>query len=282
MKPFKLYTIFASLSLMLCTSVFAKTIMMSNDVIALVLPLNQEIRVEFPEMVLELDMPTEVREKVETFLKPDGVLYLKATDLIGKTKRLIVTTAAGDVLLIDVTTASSIPESDKVITIIDPKNISSVRPEPIDPQAHLPAVLKGRYDSSDTDNGTTQTQGQHYSYAEMAAYAMQHYIGPTRLISNLPAKRVKNARPSGRLLRVWSDRVKMTVLNSWLLDEYYITAIQVFNVSNQPLAFDPRAIRGRYLFVATLHDVLQPKGSMQDRTVWVFISSEPFAQAVRR
>lgn len=50
-------------------------------------------------------------------------------------------------------------------------------------------------------------------------------------------------------------------------------------LSNDPVTFDPRAIRGNFRFVATLHETLQPRGHQEDTSIWVFISDVPFNQA---
>jgi hypothetical protein len=113
----------------------------------------------------------------------------------------------------------------------------------------------------------------------MAAFAMQHYLGPARLISGLPAAKVKNGFIGKHLLRVWQGKVQLKVLDSWHYQGQYITAVQARNTGIDPVTFDPRAIRGRFLFVATLHETLQPRGHQDDTTIWVFISDVPFNQA---
>ena len=73
--------------------------------------------------------------------------------------------------------------------------------------------------------------------------------------------------------------MQLKVLDSWHYQGQYITAVQARDTGIDPITFDPRAIRGRFLFVATLHETLQPRGHQDDTTIWVFISDVPFNQA---
>ena len=51
-----------------------KDITLSNDPVSITLPVNREIRIEFPEAVIDLNVPTAVSERLQTLLKPNGAL----------------------------------------------------------------------------------------------------------------------------------------------------------------------------------------------------------------
>lgn len=290
MNVFKNTILFSTLAVVTAVQAAqARDVMLSNDPVPVALPLSQEIRIEFPEMVMDLNIPSEVDEHLTTLLTPQGVLYWKATAAFEK-NRAIATTAAGDVILLDLSyQKNALPQDDTVIRLRgrDNQTVSvSVQPEPQAGTANIaspaPAGLPDfiARELSQEAGGHAEAQKPEYSYADLAAFAFQHYLGPARLISDVPATRIKVKPPkSGNLLRMWSDRVQMRVLNGWTYENFYITAIRVRNVSSIPLSFDPRAIRGRFLFAATLREVLEPRGSAADTTIWILISDRPFHKA---
>ena len=266
---------------------YGKDITLSNDPVQITLPVNREIRIEFPEAVIDLNVPAAVGERLQTLLKPNGALFWKATGQISNS-RAIATTAAGDVILLDLHTAPSAKDDELVYRLLTPAMTQVVQAQNATPaqaarQAGLPDFLVGELlggNGMDSGGGVTLTDAaSQYDYTDMAAFAMQHYLGPARLISNLPATKVKNGFIGKHLLRVWQGKVQLKVLDSWLYQGQYITAVQARNTGIDPVTFDPRAIRGNFRFVATLHETLQPRGHQEDTTIWVFISDVPFNQA---
>ena len=264
-----------------------KDITLSNDPVPITLPVNREIRIEFPEAVIDLNVPTAVSERLQTLLKPNGALFWKATGPISNS-RAIATTAAGDVILLDLHTAPSAKDDELVYRLLTPAMTQVVQAQNATPaqaarQAGLPDFLVGELlggNGMDSGGGVTLTDAaSQYDYTDMAAFAMQHYLGPARLISNLPATKVKNGFIGKHLLRVWQGKVQLKVLDSWRYQGQYITAVQARNTGIDPVTFDPRAIRGNFRFVATLHETLQPRGHQEDTSIWVFISDVPFNQA---
>lgn len=263
------------LSAFLAAPLFGKDVPLNNEPVQVVLPVNQEIRIEFPEMVTDLNVPVAANDRLQTLLKPNGVLHWKATGTISDS-RVIATTAAGDVILLDIRTGT-LPDNDHVIRLVTAAMMqATITPQVMPPNDSLPPFINAQLGNGD---GNTAAAADEYDYSELAAFAFQHYLGPARLVSGIPATRVKVPLIGKHLLRVWGDHLQLRVLNSWLYQGQYITAVQVRNTGIDPITFDPRAIRGHFLFIATLHEVLQPRGSADDTTVWVFISDRPFSQA---
>ncbi|SUO96674.1 DUF3438 family protein [Suttonella ornithocola] len=267
--------------LTLAHTLSAKEILLSNAPVNVALPMNQEIRIEFPETVIDLNLPTELTDSVDTFLKPDGVLFWKAKRSITNS-RVIATTAAGQVILLDIHTTPNVSQDqdEQVLQLITSEQLAqrkSIAPET--DNSDVPEVLRGNYD---LDNGQSSAKKRSPNYIDLARFAYQHYIGPTRLIENLPATRLKTPiLGKFRFLRVWNNRLDISILNAWRYDKYYITAVGVKNKGHIAYRFDPRAIRGNFEFVSALYEVLEPRGMKYDRDVWVFISLMPFEQAIR-
>ncbi|MCP5076232.1 MAG: DUF3438 family protein, partial [Rhodobacteraceae bacterium] len=81
-------------------------------------------------------------------------------------------------------------------------------------------------------------------------------------------------------LRIQSKYLEVQPLAQWKLGERYVTAVAVYNKSAQAVEFDPRALRGKPLFVAALHPTLRPAGSGHNGTVWAVVTDQPFNQTV--
>lgn len=273
MKPITV----SALLILIPLAALAKTLVIGNEPIKVTLPINQELRIEFPEAVLDLNLPAALDQSLDTFLKPDGVLYWTAKAPVHG--RAIATTADGTVILLDLDTRDRVSDEARVIRLIAPKQIKRTQITPggsggQDDQ--LPAVLR---DTRDNDAAVTGGPDP-ISYATLARFVLQHYLGPRRLIMKLDATRLDKPSPEGRLLRVWNDRVGARVLDAWKYQNLYLTAVLVHNRTSSPYHFDPRAIRGRYLFVAALDPVIAPRGALYDDSIWVFISGIPFARAL--
>lgn len=290
------YTMSAVLfaSFMIIGSAIGKEIVIGKAPIPVVMQPGHEIRVEFPETIINLNIDAEADNALETLLKPDGTLLWKATRNFANS-RALATTAKGDLIVLDIKTGQT---NEKVYQLVRKKTEATAtvptEPERVpnkDPYVLMPDFLRQSYETGskkvDANNRVLpqaeQEKRKPASYTDMAAFAMQHYIGPTRLITDLPAQRVKHKLTSAklnRLIRVWQNRLRLRPLDVWVLDKHYITAIKVKNISAQPYHFDPRAIRGRFQFVASLRDVLPPLGSANNETVWVFITSAPLEKSL--
>lgn len=335
MKPLKKTTV-AALLACACISVTAyadtgqtnqqtiRSIVINKDPIQIEVPVDSEIRIEFPEALINLNIEEPANSALKTLLKPDGTLYWKATYDF-ENSRALATTAAGELIILDV--KSSEPSNEKIIYQLQDAKAAAQSPVTIrpvnttqgtkqrskkdvkkattsvttnsrrqtpqqtqqnaaadlsnqDPYALMPAFLKAKYQGETATSKPSSAQAQkQYSYADMAAFAMQHYIGPARLIEPIPASRIKPRTPKTRLIRVWNSDLNFKMLNQWVMNKQFITALKVKNVGNTAYHFDPEAIRGNYVFVAALQGTLPPYGSINNETVWVFITNEPFYKA---
>ncbi len=275
---------------------FGKEVVIGKGPIPIILQPGHEVRIEFPETIINLNIEAEADNALKTLIKPDGTVLWKATRDF-PLSRALATTAKGELIVLDIKTGKTNEQVIKLVrkqsSAMRPAGMTNTTPEKVpnqDPYVLMPDFLRQQYDtggiSVDADNmliATEAKKSKPVSYTEMAAFAMQHYIGPKRLIAELPAQRIKNNLSTAklnRLIRVWNQKLKLSPLNTWVLDEHYITAIKVKNISSSYYYFDPRAIRGRFQFVASLHDALAPYGSAENETIWVFITAAPLAKSM--
>ena len=114
-----------------------------------------------------------------------------------------------------------------------------------------------------------------------ARFALAHYSGPARLIPKLDATPVA-VRPIA--VRAWvrwpAASLQIRPLRQWQAGTLHVTALGVDNPGSRSVPFEPKALRGRLLFVAALHPTLEPAGSGHHGTVWAVVTEQPFNQAV--
>lgn len=131
--------------------------------------------------------------------------------------------------------------------------------------------------------GGAQVVNAGSDYHQMVRYGFRHYVGPARLIGDDLGKPVKVGKGdvAASLLRMNDGRLTVKPLKQWVIGDSYLTVLLVNNRSASAVEFDPRGIRGRWMFAAALYPVLEPRGSRFDQTLWALISAEPFDQARR-
>jgi hypothetical protein len=117
-------------------------------------------------------------------------------------------------------------------------------------------------------------------YVALARFALAHYSGPERLIPPLDAARVPVGPVDARWVRASAGAVTVRPLAQWQVGARYVTALDVRNRGAWPAPFEPRALRGAWVFAAALQPTLGPAGSGHHRTVWAVITEQPFNQAV--
>ena len=116
----------------------------------------------------------------------------------------------------------------------------------------------------------------------LSRFALSHHIGPERLIPEPPRADVTSVsiKPVNlkRFVRFNRD-IAAQPLKQWKVGDYYVTTVRVVNQGPDRYQFDPRGLRGQFVFVATLSTVLEPAG-LASETVWSVISKKPFSLAV--
>ncbi len=230
--------------------------------IKITLPVGIERRIEFPAPIGDLKIPAPIADPVSRIqLTPDGRLYWLAT-IPWETQRVIAQTADGYIYLLDVQASEEYGEPNPLI-IEHPKAGDAKRyaPENIAPK-------KG------------------YDYVDLTRFAAQHMHGPARLIKPLPGVTrvpVKQRRVD-HLFR--GDQLRAEPVAQWRSPrpQMYVTAVKVTNKTRYPVALQPLNLRnnegGTWLFAASHHPGLNPRGMLGDSSFWYLVSRMPFGQAV--
>lgn len=276
------------LPIFLLCSVFVKVkaaeVILSEQPIEMRLPVNKEMIIKFPEAVTHTNtLNPDAAKNFASLLTPDGVLYLTANKPFDKT-RMIAELVDGRLVMLDLFAAAEGPYEN--LTIINkpkqspkPVNKPQKTEEPPPQNPYKPDFL--RDGTAKTRSGTTGGN-ESGAYYRMVQFGFRHFVGPQRLIGESMGKQIYQGKKTvNGMLRLYGDRLRVQKLAEWQIHDRYLTVLLVNNLSHTVIEFDPRAIRGRWMFAAALYPVLEPRGRQFDQTLWALISAVPFEQARR-
>lgn len=250
-------------------------IIWQGDPIHVQLKPKQELRINFPEPIVELDVPEALEQSSQIVLTPTGELFWTANGEFRKT-RVLATSVSGVLYQFDVETHPR-RQTQSPLTIIDPVLLQTT-PQPPTQRALNEAAAEAIIPSFLKNNGAGQSRQAANSFVKLSRFAFSHYAGPQRLIPNIGATQVEvRSVPNTELLRGLISALSVRPLAQWQVADRYVTALGVFNKSTQSISFDPRVLRGNFLFAASLKPQLRSKSG----TVWTVISTKPFNEAIR-
>ena len=273
----------------------ARDIPFNEKPIALRFPVNKETIIKFPQPVRNISVLNEQSgDALSSFLSPDGVLYVTPTEKFDST-RMIADLADGQLVMLDVTVSDMGP-FDTEIRIVDPKKggqaVAATPQAPAaaagTPSVPHPAGLpeeKNPYKPDFLEDGAPKIldaggQGRAPGFHHMVQFGFRHFVGPERLIGDQLGDPVKVGKGEvGNMVRMNQGQLSVKPLRQWQIGDHYLTVLMVNNLSYGRYEFDPRAIRGRWVFAASLYPVIEGKGSQFDQTLWALISEIPFDKA---
>lgn len=271
-----------------------RQVMLSEKPISLRLPRGREVIIKFPQALTQISVnDPDTANDFSQFLTPDGVLYLTAVAPFRT--RMVAEMVDGRLILLDVEGAERGP-FDGNLTITDPRTMPAqpvqqaaapATPAPPAKNPYKPAFLEDgaakTLNMAQGDLGGAQVVNAGSEYHQMVRYGFRHFVGPARLIGDDLGKPVKVGKGdvAASLLRMNDGRLTVKPLKQWAIGDHYLTVMLVNNRSAAAVEFDPRAMRGRWMFAAALYPVIEPRGSRFDQTLWALISDVPFDQARR-
>ena len=297
----------------------ARDAVLSKNPIPLRVGVGKEAIISFPQPATHTRILNEASANaVSNMLTPQGVMYLTATQPFAQT-RMIAELVDGRMVMIDIEASENGPfDTELNITdratgnvattaapaAVDPALLpagsgptgSAIAPQPAaqptpgrdgDDNPYKPDFLKDgaakTLNMAEGDLGGAQVVDAGSDYHQMVRFGFRHFVGPSRLIGDDLGKPVKVGKSdvASSLLRMNDGRLSVKPLKQWVVGDNYLTVLLVNNRSGSAVEFDPRSIRGRWMFAAALYPVLEPRGSRFDQTLWALISAEPFDQARR-
>ena len=277
MKTF-LKQIFLSILLM-CSAVTVQAIeLMTWDRLPLAVPLQvgQE-RVIFVERNVRVGVPGSLQGKLRV-QSTGGSVYLLALEPIPPTRIQLQDAETGALILVDI--AAAMPEAQN--KAFEPIQIVEGTQKPV----RYGQVQQRSAISSNAVTGSTDTPIQDASKETpvpviLTRYAAQNLYAPLRTVepvSGISRVNVRGDLDLSSLLPMLP--VKASVMASWRLDDYWVTAVMLKNSSYQTISLDPRLLQGNFIAVTFQHSHLGPRGDSTDTTVVYLVTRKHIAQSV--
>lgn len=250
----------ALLALLECTRAHATEVIRWQRLpIELALHVGQE-RIVFVDRPIRVAVPSGIVEHLRV-QSADGAIYLRASAPFETTRVALQDADTGALVLLDVTATAVAPEEK-----LEPVRI---------------VLTKSSQDTAESDSQGESSNNDKESPAGTATpsavlltrYAAQSLYAPLRTVepvAGIIAMPVKTGLDLTTLLPALS--VKVTALAAWRLQDQWVTAARITNLTTTWLQLDPRMLQGDFIAATFQHRQLGPQGASTDTTVLYLIT----------
>lgn len=240
------------------------------DRIPMAIPLivGQE-RVVFVDQNVRVGMPSHLVGTLR-IQSSSGAIYLLASQEIPPTRLQLQNVATGEIMLVDIAATQAAAGQ------------TALEPAKIVPGA-TPATSYGDSSPTRTPAKRSTTSGEedvpppphHETPAPVALtrYAAQMLYAPLRTVepvAGISQVRVDRALDLSTLLPVLP--IEASVLGAWRLDNSYVTAVKLRNLSAQQLTMNPTELMGNFTTATFQHPYLAARGNASDTTTLYLVT----------
>ncbi|VBD50664.1 integrating conjugative element protein, PFL_4704 family [Burkholderia pseudomallei] len=212
-------------------------------------------RVVFIDRDVRVGVPAEIADHLRV-QSADGAIYLRASAPIEPSRLQLQDVANGTLILLDVAAHPAVPKE----APLEPVRIVT---------DHVPSSKPAKTPTHDDDASDDTTKAPDTPvpvlltrHAAQSLYAPLRTVEPVDGIAPIPVDRML---PLDSLLPTLP--VRASVWAAWRLDDEWVTAVRLTNMSAQYLELDPRALQGDFVAATFQHPNLGPAGDDTDTTV---------------
>lgn len=220
-------------------------------------------RIVFVDDNVRVGVPNSIKDKLRV-QSANGAIYLRASDIIEPTRLQVQSATTGELILLDIAAKPAAEAKGE----LEPVKI--VRGE-------LPAT---RYGSAVVETKPVEADEEEESQEDRVAqratpipvvlirYAAQSLYAPLRTIEAVDGISQANIAQGLDLSSLMPTQpVQATALAAWKLDDYWVTAVRLKNLSAVRITLDPRELTGDLRAATFQHPFLGNRGSETDTTV---------------
>ena len=238
-----------------------------GDPLRVSLSKNVEQRLTFPDAKLMwADVPNKLRGQLTTQIVGNNV-YWTAKGTFKRQRITLGEEGSDKIYLLDVSSSNKKTNTARIVVM-----------QGRDPYASTPAAAPPI--NSRVDSIRRASRSPMAGYATLLRFAAAEVYAPQRLRMrntgivkvSLSAASVRNLLPQRNL--------SIKTVAAWRSQGFYVTALNVVNVSGNNARLDPRAIRGMWKAALFHHNFLRGYGSRDDNTTLFLISDKPFNDAI--
>lgn len=223
--------------------------------IRLMLPLNKERMIRFPQAISIID--SELKDSEAEIVKLQDALYLKANASFISKRLVVQLMPDGEAIVLMLTAVEEVSETTPVEVVIEER----------DAEASLPLT-------------SAESANSGINAVSLTRFAIQSLYSPSRLLVT-PAGVARTPMQTHRnTTLVYGASVLARPLISWHGAELYVTAVELKNQLNKSIVIDPHHLLGEWQ-TATFYptNMLEGRGKRDTTTVFV-TSSQPFGEAL--
>lgn len=229
--------------------------------IAVPLHVGQE-RIIFVDQNVRVGIPPAIREDLRV-QSAGGAIYLLASKPIEPSRIQLQSATTGELILLDI---AATPVDDTVQELEPVKIVRGENP----PSRYGTTITQEEAVAADQDQPEEPKQ-QHRETpvpVVLTRYASQSLYAPLRTVE--PVQGIAQANiPANLDLSTLAPSlpVHAQALAAWRLDDYWVTAVRLKNLSAVSIDLDPRALQGDLMTATFQHPNLGNRGDASDTTV---------------
>ncbi|THF64857.1 TIGR03749 family integrating conjugative element protein [Pseudothauera nasutitermitis] len=214
-------------------------------------------RVIFIDRNVRVGVPASVGARLRV-QSAAGAVYLRASEPIEPTRLQLQDADNGTVILLDI---AAEPAGDDAPPLEPVRIVEGASPAP-----RYGAQIDGEQESTGTAPATRTRETP--LPVVLTRYAAQTLYAPLRTVEPVPGIVRANLRRDLSLDTLMPTKpVRARVLAAWRLDDLWVSAIRLNNLSPHWLGLDPRELQGDFMTATFQHADLGPAGTPEDTTV---------------
>lgn len=241
------------------------------DRIPMAIPLivGQE-RIVFVDQNVRVGMPSQLTGLLRV-QSTGGAVYLLASQEIPPTRLQLQNVATGEIMLVDIAATPAAEGQPK----LEPAKIVPGTPPATHYGDSAPARSSARRSSEPEQEEDAAPAPRHETPAPVALtrYAAQMLYAPLRTVepvAGITQVRVDRRLDLSTLLPVLP--VEASVLGAWRLDNSYVTAVKLRNLSAQQVTMNPAELMGNFTTATFQHPYLGARGNASDTTTLYLVT----------
>jgi len=227
--------------------------------LAVPLHVNQE-RVVFIDRNVRVGVPPSVGQRLRV-QSAAGAIYLRASEPIEPTRIQLQDADTGALILLDI--AAEAAPADR--PPLEPVRIVEGETAPI---RYGDLSAEAEAGTAKADGASTGPKRETPTPVVLTRYAAQNLFAPLRTVEPVAGvARVNLKRGLALDTLLPTPPVRATALASWRLEDMWVTAVRLKNMSKRWVTLDPRDLQGDFMTATFQHDALGPVETADDTTV---------------
>ncbi|QCI14170.1 TIGR03749 family integrating conjugative element protein [Pseudomonas putida] len=244
--------------------------LMQWDRIPMAIPLivGQE-RIVFVDQNVRVGMPPQLVGQLRV-QSTGGAVYLLANQEIPPTRLQLQNVATGEIMLVDI---AATPATEGQAKLEPAKIVAGAAPSTFYGDTTSAQAPTKRSATSEEEDVPPAPRHETPAPVALTRYAAQMLYAPLRTVepvAGISQVRVDRALDLSTLLPVLP--VEASVLGAWRLDNSYVTAVKLRNLSTQQLTMNATELMGNFTTATFQHPYLGARGNASDTTTLYLVT----------